>query len=97
MGDESKDNAPDRETAEGGLATLVDQVKDEHLVQVEDHPGDYSGCWSMENICWDEKQPWEAADEESGDDGDEHQGQPLLSTSPSSALSHLRKVKCHPV
>ena len=44
MGDESKDNAPDRETAEGGLATLVDQVKDEHLVQVEDHPGDCSGC-----------------------------------------------------
>ena len=42
-------------------------------------------------------EPWEAADEESGDDGDEHQGQPLLSTSPSSALSHLRKVKCHPV
>ena len=44
MGDESKDNAPDREATEGGLATLVDQVKDEHLVQVEDHPGDCSGC-----------------------------------------------------
>ena len=44
MGDESKNNAPDREATEGGLATLVDQVKDEHLVQIEDHPGDCSGC-----------------------------------------------------
>ena len=38
MRDESKDNAPNWESAKGGLATFVDQVKDKHLVQVEDHP-----------------------------------------------------------
>ena len=38
MRDESKDNAPNWESAKGGLATFVDQVEDKHLVQVEDHP-----------------------------------------------------------
>ena len=111
MWDESKDNAPDREASKGRLATFVDQVEDEHLVQVQDHP-DFSESW----ICvktfgivvrtfwlkkvaivktqarnWIENLPRQTADEESGDDGDEDQGEPLLSSSSSSTLPHLRK------
>ena len=76
----------------------MDQVEDEHLVQVQDHPVQMLSVkvefafqplrlWShgQENL------PWQTADEESGDDGDEDQGEPLLSTSSSSTLPHLRK------
>ena len=38
VGDKSKDNAPDGESAKWGFSTLVDPVEDEHLVQIEDHP-----------------------------------------------------------
>ena len=37
--------------------------------------------------------PWKTAYEESGDDGDEDQGESLLSTSSSSSLSHLQKYQ----
>ena len=38
VGDKSKHNAPDWESAKWGFSTLVDPVEDEHLVQIEDHP-----------------------------------------------------------
>ena len=38
MGDKSKHNAPDWESAKGRFSTLVDPVEDEHLVQIKDHP-----------------------------------------------------------
>ena len=38
MGDKSKHDAPDGESAKGRFSTLVDPVEDEHLVQIEDHP-----------------------------------------------------------
>ena len=103
MWDESKDNAPDREATEGRLATFVDQVEDEHLVQVQDHPAQMlsvnfgfvkkvaMAIVKTQARNWIENLPWQTADEESGDDGDEDQGEPLLSTSSSPTLPHLRK------
>ena len=117
MGDKSKHNAPDWESAKGRFSTLVDPVEDEHLVQIEDHPE--RDIDERRNLGWDEGlhppilnlgrlhivtisyiqkisyitpsniEPGQAAYQEGGDDGDEHQSKPFLATSATSSLSYL--------
>ena len=83
----------------------MDQVEDEHLVQVQDHPAQMISVnfGFVKKVAvaivktqarnWIENLPWQTADKESGDDGDENEGEPLLSTSSSSTLPHLHKYQ----